>query len=84
MAGPSAAEAIATISAQQPVDATAVGAGILWAGLERFQRRRSLFSNANAGAAVLNTNTCTACLLVWTLMDKMAYGKPSCSARSTA
>jgi Amt family ammonium transporter len=27
---------------------------------------------------VLNTNTCTAvALLVWTLMDKMAYGKPS-------
>jgi len=27
---------------------------------------------------VLNTNTATAvALLVWTLMDKMAYGKPS-------
>jgi ammonia channel protein AmtB len=29
-------------------------------------------------AALLNTNTATACaVLVWTLMDKMAYGKPS-------
>ena len=30
------------------------------------------------GAAVLNTNTATAvALLVWTMLDKMAYGKPS-------
>jgi Amt family ammonium transporter len=33
---------------------------------------------AFSSAAVLNTNTATAVgLLVWTLMDKMAYGKPS-------
>jgi Amt family ammonium transporter len=36
------------------------------------------FANADAGAAVLNTNTATAvALLVWTILDKMAYGKPS-------
>jgi Amt family ammonium transporter len=55
-----------------------VGAGILWLGWNGFNGGDPYFANANAGAAVLNTNTATAvALLVWTLLDKMAYGKPS-------
>src|ERR1700734_2920696 len=55
-----------------------VGAGILWLGWNGFNGGDPYFANANAGAAVLNTNTATpVALLVWTLMDKMAYGKPS-------
>jgi ammonium transporter, Amt family len=57
---------------------TLAGAGILWLGWDGFNGGDPYFANADAGAAVLNTNTATAAaLLVWTLMDKMAYGKPS-------
>jgi Amt family ammonium transporter len=57
---------------------TLVGAGILWLGWDGFNGGDPYFANADAGAAVLNTNTATAvALLVWTLMDKIAYGKPS-------
>ena len=66
-----------TFPAQQPL-VTLVGAGILWLGWNGFNGGDPYFANADAGAAVLNTNTCTAvALLVWTLLDKMAYGKPS-------
>jgi ammonium transporter, Amt family len=57
---------------------TLVGGGILWLGWNGFNGGDPYFANADAGAAVLNTNTATAVgLLVWTLLDKMAYGKPS-------
>ena len=57
---------------------TLAGAGILWIGWNGFNGGDPYFANADAGAALLNTNTATACaVLVWTLMDKMAYGKPS-------
>jgi Amt family ammonium transporter len=54
------------------------GAGILWIGWNGFNGGDPYFANANAGAAVLNTNVATAtALLVWTLMDTFKYGKRS-------
>jgi Amt family ammonium transporter len=57
---------------------TLAGAGILWLGWNGFNGGDPYFANADAAAAVLNTNltTCVA-VLVWTLMDSMVYGKAS-------
>jgi Amt family ammonium transporter len=57
---------------------TLAGAGILWLGWNGFNGGDPYFANADAGAAVLNTNIATAvALLVWTFLDAIAYGKPS-------
>ena len=57
---------------------TMVGAGILWLGWDGFNGGDPYFANADAGAAVLNTNiTTAAALLTWTVMDVFAYSKPS-------
>ncbi|MGD0103484.1 MAG: ammonium transporter [Rhodopila sp.] len=57
---------------------TLIGGGILWLGWNGFNGGDPYFANADAGAAVLNTNTATAvAVLVWTLCDKLSYGKPS-------
>jgi Amt family ammonium transporter len=54
------------------------GAGILWLGWNGFNGGDPYFANGDASAALLNTNLTTAvALLVWTIMDAMAYGKPS-------
>ncbi len=57
---------------------TLAGAGILWLGWNGFNGGDPYFANADAGAAVLNTNLATAvALIVWTSMDSLAYGKAS-------
>jgi len=57
---------------------TMVGAGILWLGWDGFNGGDPYFANADAGAAVLNTNVAAAAaLLSWTVLDVITYGKPS-------
>ncbi|HTW84529.1 MAG TPA: ammonium transporter [Candidatus Sulfotelmatobacter sp.] len=54
------------------------GAGILWLGWNGFNGGDPYFANADAAAAVLNTNIATAVsLLVWLILDMFAIGKPS-------
>jgi len=54
------------------------GAGILWLGWNGFNGGDPYFANADAGAAVLNTNLCTAVsLLCWLVLDMWATGKPN-------
>ena len=54
------------------------GAGILWLGWNGFNGGDPYFANADAAAAIVNTNLCTCVsLLVWTILDSMSYGKPS-------
>jgi ammonium transporter, Amt family len=58
--------------------AALTGAGILWIGWNGFNGGDPYFANADAGAAVFNTNLATATgLLVWTILDYLSYGKPS-------
>jgi Amt family ammonium transporter len=55
-----------------------VGAGILWIGWNGFNGGDPYAANAEAGAAVLNTNVCTAMsVLVWTILDYIFFKKPS-------
>src|SRR3984893_7717819 len=54
------------------------GAGILWLGWNGFNGGDPYFANANAGAAVVNTNGSNRTpRLVWTMMDTQFNGKPS-------
>ena len=54
------------------------GAGILWIGWNGFNGGDPYAASPDAGAAVLNTNICTAMsLLVWTSLDYFFFGKPS-------
>jgi ammonium transporter, Amt family len=57
---------------------TLAGAGILWLGWNGFNGGDPYFANADAGAAVLNTNIASCvCVILWTLLDYFRYGKPS-------
>ncbi|KAF2111190.1 ammonium transporter mep1B [Lophiotrema nucula] len=54
------------------------GAGILWIGWNGFNGGDPYAASPDAGAAVLNTNICTAMsLLVWTALDIIFFKKPS-------
>jgi ammonium transporter, Amt family len=56
----------------------AVGAGLLWLGWNGFNGGDPYLANADASAAVLNTNLCTAvAFLVWVLLDYATGRKPS-------
>lgn len=55
-----------------------VGAGILWLGWNGFNGGDPYAASPDAGAAVLNTNVCTAMsLLTWTMLDIIFFKKPS-------
>ena len=55
-----------------------VGAGILWIGWNGFNGGDPYAASPDAGAAVLNTNLCTAfSLLTWMTMDLIFFKKPS-------
>ena len=54
------------------------GAGILWIGWNGFNGGDPYAASPDAGAAVLNTNLCTAVsLLTWTSLDILYYKKPA-------
>jgi ammonium transporter, Amt family len=56
----------------------ACGAGLLWLGWNGFNGGDSYYAGANASAAVLNTNLCTAvAMLVWIAWDYIFRDKPS-------
>jgi len=57
---------------------TLAGAGILWLGWNGFNGGDPYFANANASAAVMNTNIASCVgVIVWTIMDSLRYGKAS-------
>jgi Amt family ammonium transporter len=54
------------------------GAGLLWLGWNGFNGGDPYFSNADASAAVLNTNLAAAtAMLTWMMMDVIFSGKPA-------
>jgi Amt family ammonium transporter len=56
----------------------AVGAGLLWLGWNGFNGGDSYYAGADASAAVLNTNLCTAvAMMVWIAWDYIFREKPS-------
>jgi Amt family ammonium transporter len=55
-----------------------VGAGLLWLGWNGFNGGDSYYAGANAAAAVVNTNLCTAvAVMVWIAWDYIFRDKPS-------
>jgi len=61
---------------------TLAGAGILWLGWNGFNGGDPYFANADASAAIINTNIASCVgVVVWTMMDSMKYGKLRCWAR---
>lgn len=55
-----------------------IGAGLLWLGWNGFNGGDPYTASPDAGAAVLNTNLCTAVsVLVWTILDLIFFKKPS-------
>src|ERR1700691_2370684 len=57
---------------------TLAGAGILWLGWNGFNGGDPYFANADASAAIINTNIASCVgVVVWTMMDSMKYGKAS-------
>ena len=56
----------------------ATGAGLLWLGWNGFNGGDPYYAGADAAAAILNTNLCTAvAFLVWVIWDYMTGRKPS-------
>jgi len=56
----------------------AAGAGLLWLGWNGFNGGDSYYAGANASAAIINTNLCTAvAMLVWIGWDYIFREKPS-------
>src|SRR5690349_19056949 len=56
----------------------AAGAGLLWLGWNGFNGGDSYYAGANASAAVVNTNLCTAVsMLTWVAWDYIFRDKPS-------
>jgi Amt family ammonium transporter len=56
----------------------ATGAGLLWLGWNGFNGGDSYYAGADASAAVLNTNLCTAvAMMVWIAWDYIFREKPS-------
>jgi Amt family ammonium transporter len=65
------------IDAPNNVAMVAVGAGLLWLGWNGFNGGDPYAANMSAGAAVLNTNLCTAvAFLVWIGWDYLTGRKP--------
>jgi Amt family ammonium transporter len=66
------------IDAPNNVAMVAVGAGLLWLGWNGFNGGDPYTANMSAGAAVLNTNLCTAvAFMIWVAWDYITGRKPS-------